>query len=101
MRSQQLETNNHAGKAIPHSKAMSTELMKPLMVVDRSIDYEGTNNSHCGGTWFKPTTFVQLLELLKEYGGPNGEGFKIVVGNTEVGIGKRKKTKKTNFSFWF
>jgi xanthine dehydrogenase/oxidase len=59
----------------------NVELMKPLLVVDRT-------GQQCGGTWFKPTSLLQLLELLEQYGGPGGDGFKIVVGNTEVGIGK-------------
>lgn len=57
------------------------ELAKPLMIVD-DTEYQGA------GTWFKPTTLVELLTLLKEFGGPVGGGYKIVVGNTEVGIGK-------------
>lgn len=54
-----------------------SELAKPLMVVDRS-------GFHAGGTWVKPTTLVDLLNLMTEFG---GGGCKIVVGNTEVGIG--------------
>ena len=53
----------------------------PLMVVDRTY--------HNAGTWFKPTTLEELLSLLKEFSGEDGEkggGCKIVVGNTEVGI---------------
>ena len=58
------------------------ELSKPLMVVDQ-VEYQGS------GTWFKPTTLTDLLILMKQFGfGPNGAGYKIVVGNTEVGIGK-------------
>ncbi|GAX26192.1 putative selenate reductase molybdopterin-binding subunit [Fistulifera solaris] len=53
----------------------SEELAQSLMVVD-------TTEYHAGGTWFKPTTFLELLSLLKEFAG----GCKIVVGNTEVGI---------------
>ena len=64
--------------------AMSTDneaLSKPLMVVD---------SSRCqgAGTWFKPTTLFELLSLLKEFGDSVSGGCKIVVGNTEVGIGK-------------
>jgi xanthine dehydrogenase/oxidase len=59
----------------------SLQLAKPLMVVDET-DYQGA------GTWFKPSTLVELLTLLKEFGGPVGGGYKIVVGNTEVGIGE-------------
>ena len=51
------------------------------MVVD-DTEYQGA------GTWFKPASFLDLLALLKEFGGPLGGGYKIVVGNTEVGIGK-------------
>lgn len=57
----------------------SSELVKPMMIVDR-IEFQAA------GTWFKPTTLDQLLALIKEFGG--GAGCKIVVGNTEVGIGK-------------
>jgi xanthine dehydrogenase/oxidase len=57
------------------------ELSKPLMVVDRT-EY------HAGGTWFKPTSFQGLLSLLQEFGGSGAGACKIVVGNTEVGIGK-------------
>jgi hypothetical protein len=63
------------------SSADSLELAKPLMVVDNT-------EFHGAGTWFKPTTLVELLRLLKEFGGPIGGGYKVVVGNTEVGIGK-------------
>ena len=59
----------------------SMALTKPLMVVD-TTEYQGA------GTWFKPTTLNGLLRLLKEFGDPVGGGYKIVVGNTEVGIGK-------------
>eukprot|EP00536_Pseudo-nitzschia_multiseries_P013908 jgi/Psemu1/320566/estExt_fgenesh1_pm.C_6290015 len=38
------------------------------------------------GDWIKPTTLTGLLKLLKEFGDPAGGGYKIVVGNTEVGI---------------
>jgi xanthine dehydrogenase/oxidase len=60
--------------------ADSLALTKPMMVVD-STDYHGA------GTWLKPTTLLGLLKLLKEFGDPAGGGYKIVVGNTEVGIG--------------
>jgi xanthine dehydrogenase/oxidase len=63
------------------SSADNKALSKPLMVVD-STEYHGA------GTWFKPTTLIELLKLLKEFGGPVGGGYKIVVGNTEVGIGE-------------
>jgi xanthine dehydrogenase/oxidase len=63
------------------SSAESTALSRPLMVVDQS-EYQGA------GTWFKPSTLVELLALLKEFGAPGSGGCKIVVGNTEVGIGK-------------
>lgn len=53
------------------------ELAKPLIVVDRS-------EFHASGTWVKPTTLVDLLNLISEFG---SGGCKIVVGNTEVGIG--------------
>lgn len=49
---------------------------EPLMVVDRTY--------HNSGTWFKATTLVDLLSLLKRFHGQ----CKLVVGNTEVGIGK-------------
>ena len=60
--------------------AMEAELAKPLMIVDRS-------EFHAGGTWVKPTTLVDLLNLLNEFGGVGAGGCKIVIGNTEVGIG--------------
>jgi hypothetical protein len=60
--------------------AMEAELAKPLMIVDRS-------EFHAGGTWIKPTTLVDLLNLLNEFGGVGAGGCKIVIGNTEVGIG--------------
>jgi xanthine dehydrogenase/oxidase len=66
---------------LDNSSTESTALSKPLMVVDQS-EYHGA------GTWFKPSTLVELLALLKEFGAPDGGGCKIVVGNTEVGIGK-------------
>ena len=59
----------------------SLELTKPLMVVDGS-DYHGA------GTWFKPTSLVELLSLLADFAADGSGGCKIVVGNTEVGIGK-------------
>lgn len=59
----------------------SLELTKPLMVVDDS-DYHGA------GTWFKPTSLVELLSLLADFAADGSGGCKIVVGNTEVGIGK-------------
>ena len=81
------------------SSSIAIELSKPLMVIDRSSSAssgEGTYNkggsssntssNNTGGTWFKPTTLIGLLELLKNYS--NNNGYKIVVGNTEVGIGK-------------
>lgn len=52
---------------------VSTNLSKPMVVVDQS-------DLSAGGTWFKPTTFNDLLSLMREFGG------KIVIGNTEVGI---------------
>jgi xanthine dehydrogenase/oxidase len=54
-----------------------TEVEQPLMIVDQ-VEYQGS------GTWFKPTTLPGLLSLLKEF----KDGYKIVVGNTEVGIGR-------------
>lgn len=61
-----------------------TELAKPLVIVDRS-EY------HSAGTWIKPSTLLDLLGILKEYGGTGEGGCKIVVGNTEVGIEARFK----------
>jgi xanthine dehydrogenase/oxidase len=54
-------------------------LARPLMVVDRS-------EFHAAGTWFKPTTLVELLSLLQQFGGMGTGACKLVVGNTEVGI---------------
>lgn len=53
-------------------------LQKPLIVVDRS-------DFNAGGTWFRPTSFLETLALLKDYGDSEG-GCKLIVGNTEVGI---------------
>ena len=64
----------------PHSTD-ATELGKPLMVVDRT-------EFHAGGTWFKPSTLREMLVLLQEFGGNGSGACKIVVGNTEVGIGE-------------
>lgn len=58
------------------SKATSS----PLIVVDKSM-YE------TAGTWLKPTSLPEMLGVLKEFGGVGEGGCKIVVGNTEVGIG--------------
>jgi xanthine dehydrogenase/oxidase len=41
---------------------------------------------HAGGTWFKPTSLREMLALMKEF-----EAYKIVIGNTEVGIEARFK----------
>ena len=68
------------------SSAENEELSKPLMVVDHT-DYQGA------GTWFNPSSLEDLLILLKDFGGPAGGGYKIVVGNTEVGIGKSKRSE--------
>lgn len=64
------------------SSAESIALSKPMMIVD-STEFQGA------GTWFKPTSLEDLLVLLKDFGGEGGGGYKIVVGNTEVGIGKK------------
>lgn len=59
---------------------INVQLAKPLMVVDQS-------KLEVGGTWFKPTTFSELLALLKTFSKVDDPGAcKIVVGNTEVGI---------------
>ena len=65
-------------------KHADDELSKPLMIVDKTPYQEG-------GTWFKPTSLVDMLMLLKDYetSGP----CKIVVGNTEVGIEQKFKYK--------
>ena len=66
---------------LDEASAERIQLSKPLMVVDKT-DY------HAGGTWFKPTTLDELLALLTEFGGSGTGACKIVVGNTEVGIGR-------------
>ena len=66
------------------TSAESSELAKPLMVVDRT-------EFHAGGTWFKPTSLKNMLMLLREFGGTGTGSCKIVVGNTEVGIETRFK----------
>ena len=63
------------------SSLENQNLLKPLMVVDQT-------EFHGAGTWFKPSSLEDLLALLKQFGDPSGGGYKIVVGNTEVGIGK-------------
>ena len=65
---------------LDQKSTVSTVLTKPLMVAD-------TQEFGSGGTWFKPTTMVDMLQLLKEFGVREKGGCKIVVGNTEVGIG--------------
>lgn len=60
--------------------SLSAALRKPLAVFDNT-EYSSE------GAWFKPTTMVELLSLLSDFGDKKG-GCKIVVGNTEVGIGK-------------
>ena len=57
-------------KTLPASSA--------LVVMDQSAPR--------GGTWFKPSTLEELLGLLYTYAEQGG--CKIVVGNTEVGIGE-------------
>lgn len=67
-------------QALSNSDSLENkELAKPLMIVD-STEFQGA------GTWFKPTTFKDLLDLLNDFGREGGGGYKIVVGNTEVGI---------------
>jgi xanthine dehydrogenase/oxidase len=41
---------------------------------------------HAGATWFKPTSLREMLALMQEF-----DAYKIVVGNTEVGIETRFK----------
>ena len=45
-----------------------------------------TTEFHAGGTWFKPASLREMLSLMQEF-----ETYKIVVGNTEVGIEARFK----------
>lgn len=59
----------------------NSELSKPLVVAN-GTDYQAPS------TWFKPSTLEEMLDLLQEFNGTGGAGCKIVVGNTEVGIGK-------------
>jgi xanthine dehydrogenase/oxidase len=56
-----------------------SELGKPLLIVD-------STEFHRASTWVKPTSLVELLELLHEF-----DACKLVVGNTEVGIEARFK----------
>jgi xanthine dehydrogenase/oxidase len=64
------------------------QLAQPLVVVDKT-------SNHAGGTWFKPTSLMELLTILDENhdsnSNKNGSSCKIVVGNTEVGIEMRFK----------
>ena len=69
---------------LDESSSEVAHLSRPLMVVDRS-------EFHAAGTWFKPTTFTDLLSLLKQFGGLGTGACKLVVGNTEVGIETRFK----------
>ena len=62
---------------LDHASVECLALTKPLMVVDHT-------EFHGAGTWFKPTNLVELLSLVKDF----GNECKIVVGNTEVGIGR-------------
>jgi xanthine dehydrogenase/oxidase len=71
------------------SSADSKALSMPLMVVD-SAEYHGA------GTWFKPTTLIELLKLLREFSDPAVGGYKVVVGNTEVGIGKSSTSSNSS-----
>ena len=41
-----------------------------------------TSSNNTGGTWFKPTTLIGLLELLKNYS--NNSGYKIVIWVSDV-----------------
>ncbi len=77
----ELPENMFPSELADASSKESQDLRKPLMVVDHTA-FQGA------GTWFKPSCFKELLELLKDFGGRAGGGYKIVVGNTEVGIGK-------------
>ena len=58
----------------------NVELAKPLAVFDKTAFRSGL-------AWLMPTSLVELLVLLRDFGNTQG-GCKIVVGNTEVGIGK-------------
>lgn len=76
------QPNNMFPKELSDVSSLENQnLSKPLMVVDHT-EFQGA------GTWFKPGSLEDLLTLLKEFGDPAGGGYKIVVGNTEVGIGK-------------
>ncbi len=69
---------------IPHKSVVSNsnnkkrgtlerELVKLLVVTDTSV--------HDSGTWFRPRTLEELLDLLLEFG---DNGVRIVVGNTNL-----------------
>jgi hypothetical protein len=75
------------------ASAERTHLSKPLMVVDKT-------DFHAGGTWFKPTTLEELLALLSEFGGTGTGASKIVVGNTEVGIGMSCRNVESGWVFY-
>ena len=70
--------------------AVSALLEKPLAVI-------GKSEFHKAGTWFKPTTLEEMLSLVKQFGGMQEGGCKIVVGNTEVGIGKLLQNEAQGF----
>ena len=61
-------------------EGLQTQLTKPLKVVDNSI--------HNGGTWYQPTSLLDLLSLIETH---KETGIKLVVGNTEVGIESKFK----------
>jgi xanthine dehydrogenase/oxidase len=78
------QPNNMFPKELADASSPENQnLLKPLMVVDHT-------EFHGAGTWFKPSSLEDLLALLKHFGDPSGGGYKIVVGNTEVGIGKQR-----------
>lgn len=76
---------------VDSSSSESMDLAKPLMVVDKT-EFQGA------GTWFKPSSLEDLLLLLKDFGDPAGGGYKIVVGNTEVGIGTFQRILKLSLA---
>ena len=65
-------------KMFPNELLQATET-KPLLVVDPTY--------YKAGTWIQPTSFESLLQILYQFKGD----CKIVVGNTEVGIGTSQK----------
>jgi len=79
-----LQSPNHTEEDGASSTNLQHEIQsRSLVVIDKSI--------HNGGIWYQPISYIELLDLLRIH----GNGIKLVVGNTEVGI--ETKFKKMTF----